>query len=185
MIIRVTSLVLTSSHNVHRYNVPLFRGFIVGRVIEISTILKFCYTCQHMQEILNQVGNSAKCPIALIISGDKILLGHRHYTPDIWKTISVWTCPGGRCDEGEAIETALRREVTEEIGIENLEVVEYLGEFPGAREPDRVPVFLCHINEEPRNIEPHKFSEWKWFSKEYFPDTFINKEVEKLIKTVL
>jgi len=140
---------------------------------------------QHRQEILKTVGDSTKCPVALIIRGDKILLGHRHYTPDTWKTISVWTCPGGRCDEEETTEAALRREVAEEIGVENLEVVEYLGEFPGAREPDRVPVFLCHIHEEPQNSEPHKFSEWKWFSKEDFPDTFINKEVEKLIKTVL
>jgi len=138
-----------------------------------------------MREILKTVGDSTKCPVALIMSGDKILLGHRHYTPDKWKTISVWTCPGGRCDEGETIETALRREVTEEIGVQTLEVMEYLGEYPGAQMPDRVPVFLCHISEEPQNTEPHKFSEWKWFSKEDFPDTFINKDVAKVIKKVL
>jgi 8-oxo-dGTP pyrophosphatase MutT (NUDIX family) len=47
------------------------------------------------------------------------------------------------------METTLRREVSEEIGVKNLEVVEYLGEFPGAQKPDRIPVFLCHTSEEP------------------------------------
>lgn len=138
-----------------------------------------------MQEILNSVGNSTKCPIALIIEGDKILLGHRHYTLDKWKTISVWTCPGGRCEEGETIEATLRREVEEEIAVTELIIEKYLGELPGARESDTVPVFLCSITTEPKNMEPHKFSDWKWFSKENFPDTFINKDVARLLTTLL
>jgi len=138
-----------------------------------------------MKEILATTGDSTKCPIALIINEDKIFLGHRHYTPDKWKTISVWTCPGGRCDEGETIETTLRREVSEEIGIKNLEIEKYLGEFPGAQAPDVVPVFACRISEEPQNMEPHKFSEWKWFTKQTLPETFINKDIAKLIDSIL
>lgn len=138
-----------------------------------------------MQEILNTAGNQDKCPIALIIKDGKILLGHRHYTPDKWKTISVWTCPGGRCDEGESIETTLRREVKEEIAVTDLQILEYLGEFPGAQEPDVVPVFICDISEEPQNLEPHKFSEWKWFGKNDFPDTFINAAVAQIIVPLL
>lgn len=138
-----------------------------------------------MQETLKSIGDSTKCPIALIIRGNKILLGHRHYTPDKWKTVSVWTCPGGRCDEGETIETTLKREVGEETGINDLVIKEYLGEYPGAKEGDFVPVFLCGTSQEAQNIEPHKFSEWRWFTKEEFPDTFINKDVATLINKTL
>ena len=147
--------------------------------------IKFCYTDNRMREMLTSTGNETKCPVALIIKDNKILLGYRHYTPDKWKTVSVWTCPGGRCDEGETIETTLRREVEEETGINDLEIIEFLGEYPGAKEGDFVPVFRCSTNQEAENIEPHKFSEWKWFSKEEFPDTFINKDVAKLINRIL
>ena len=78
-----------------------------------------------MQESLNLIGDQSKCPVALIIRDNKILLGHRHYTPDKWKTVSVWTCPGGRCDDGETIEDTLRREVEEETGISNLKIEEF------------------------------------------------------------
>ena len=93
-----------------------------------------------MQNILSSVGNTKTCPIALIIKDKKILLGHCHY-----EEVSVWTCPGGRCEEGETVESALRREVEEEIGVNDLEIKEYLGELLGANEGDIVPMFLCVI----------------------------------------
>lgn len=138
-----------------------------------------------MQKELNFVGDSTKCPVALIIRDQKILLGHRHYKADKWKEISVWTCPGGRCDEGETLEVTLRRETTEETGITDLQITKYLGQFPGAKEGDFVPVFLCTTDQEAKLIEPEKFSEWKWFTKEDFPEAFINQDVAKLVKEIL
>ena len=139
----------------------------------------------YMQEVLSKIGDETQCPVAIIIRDNKVLLGHRHYTPDKWQTISVWTCPGGRCDEGETLEVTLRRETEEETGITDLIIKEYLGELPGAKAGDRVPVFLCTTTQEAENIEPHKFSEWRWFTKEEFPEMFINKEVGELIKNNL
>jgi len=138
-----------------------------------------------MEEILGTIGDATRCPVALIIKDQKILLGYRHYKTDKWKDISVWTCPGGRCDEGETIEKTLRRETAEETGIDDLQIEKYLGEVTGAKEGDFVPVFLCTTLQEAMLIEPEKFSEWKWFSKENFPDTFINKDVERLVNTIL
>jgi ADP-ribose pyrophosphatase YjhB (NUDIX family) len=134
-----------------------------------------------MEDILKSIGNFDLCPVALIVCNGQILLGHRHYVEK-----SVWTLPGGRCDIGETVEMALRREVTEEIGVRNLVIKKYLGTYKGAAGSDVVPAFLCELSdEEPLNIESHKFSEWKWFSKGEFPETFINRDIEKLVNSIL
>ncbi len=115
-----------------------------------------------MQEQLKKIGNKTLCPIAVIVRNGKMLMGHRHYTPDKWKKISVWTVPGGRCDDGEKVEDTLRREVQEETGITDLQILEFLGEVSGAKEGDIVPIFACNTSEEPTLMEPEKFSEWRW-----------------------
>jgi len=138
-----------------------------------------------MKEILSTTGGDTTCPLAVLIRDKKILLGLRHYTPDKWKTVSVWTVPGGRCDPGESIEETLRREVAEEVGITDLMITEYLGEHPGAKEGDKIQVFLCTSEQEIRNMEPHKFSDWRWFGIDEWPDNFINPNVEDLFKTML
>lgn len=119
-----------------------------------------------LQEILNRIGNSQTCPVALMIKDGKILTGHRHYTKDKWKDVSVWTIPGGRCDEGETIEETLRREVYEEVGITSFEIEDFIGQTEGAKAEDVVPIFYCTTNEEAKLMEPEKFSEWKWVTIE-------------------
>lgn len=134
-------------------------------------------------------GSSTTCPVAIIIKDRKILLGLRHYTPDKWKAISVWTCPGGRCDEGETIEQVLRREVREEVGITDLEIKDYIGEVPGAKEGDVVPLFLCKTEQDFKLMEPEKFSEWKWVDiKDYIngkPKPYINELSREMVKRFL
>lgn len=134
-----------------------------------------------MNEVLRLRGDITLCPVAAIVKDRKVLLGHRHYTQDKWKNISVWTFPGGRCDPEETIEQTLRREVAEETGIHNLIIERYLGEVPGAKEGDRVPLFLCVTSDEPQLLEPKKFSEWKWSPLDAFPDTFINSNAKELL----
>ncbi|MBI3632192.1 MAG: NUDIX hydrolase [Candidatus Vogelbacteria bacterium] len=132
------------------------------------------------------IGNENICPVAVIIRGGKILLGLRHYTKDKWKLISVWTTPGGRCNTNESLGSALHREVKEEIGVDDLEIIEYLGEVPGAKysndHSDIVPLFLCKTNQEPKLMEPQKFSEWRWFAPLDIPDNFINPAALEIIK---
>ncbi len=121
-----------------------------------------------LRDELLKMGNPNICPGAVIVKNACILLGYRNYTPDKWKSISVWTTPGGRSDAGESVEQALRREVLEEVGISDLTIIDYIGEFAGANEalPDRVPMFYCTTSEEPTLMEPEKFSEWKWIPLE-------------------
>lgn len=136
-------------------------------------------------ENLVRLGNEFTCPAAVFIRDHKVLFGFRNYTPDKWKKISVWTCPGGRCDKGETVEQTLRREVAEEIGISEFEFLDYLGDVAGAKEGDTVPIFLCDTNRSPKLMEPNKFSEWRWFSLEEFPETFINEDVKRAILPLL
>ena len=131
---------------------------------------------------LQQIGTSKICPVVALMRNGKLLIGLRNYTPDKWKTISVWTIPGGRCDDGETIETTLWRETAEEVGISNFKITDFLGEIPGAKEGDIVYLFAGTTDKEPQLLEPEKISEWKWEDVNNVPENFINPLMLELIK---
>lgn len=160
------------------------RGFVptADRGSEIAMELQ---CTENLHERLKAVRGSAVCPVAIIIRDQKVLLGHRHYTPDKWKTISVWTVPGGRCDDGETIESTLRREVQEETGVSDLKILDFIAEVPGAKAGDLVPLFLCSTATEPVLKEPEKFSSWQWFGAGDFPEAFINQDAKSFILDLL
>lgn len=120
---------------------------------------------------LNKIGNSLICPVAIMINNERILMGYRNYTKDKWKDISVWTVPGGRCDIGETIKETLIREIYEEVGINDFEILDFIDEVDGVKENDIVPIFLCKTEQDFVLMEPEKFSEWKWVNiDEYIKD---------------
>jgi 8-oxo-dGTP pyrophosphatase MutT (NUDIX family) len=138
---------------------------------------------ESIQASLNRMGNSLLCPTAFIIKGDTVLFGYRNYPPEKWKP--CWTIPGGRCDAGESVEQALLREIAEEVGISDITFDAYLGDIPGARPGDIVPIFICSTRSEPQLMEPDKFREWKWFKISDFikgePTDFINETGRKTV----
>jgi 8-oxo-dGTP pyrophosphatase MutT (NUDIX family) len=135
------------------------------------------------EERLKQPVDSRICPAAFVVRQEagEILVGLRHYTPDKFKKIDLWTVPGGRGDAGETVEQTLRRETAEEIGVTDLEICDYLGDIPGAKEGDLVPVFVCRTVQEPKLMEPQKFSEWRWSKPRQVPANFINPEALQMI----
>lgn len=133
--------------------------------------------------ILQKIGGSKDVPVVFIFKGKKLLIGLRNYTSDKWKRISVWTVPGGRCDAGETLELALKREVLEEVSIDDLRKINYLGSVPGAKKGDIVYVFKAETNQEAKLMEPEKFAKWKWSSVSGIPSNFINPKALELIKT--
>ena len=141
------------------------------QVILLKKILKIIYNIIYMQEKLKEIGTEYNCPVAALMNGGNILFGYRHYATDKWNKISVWTLPGGRCDSGENLRETLTREIQEETGITEFEIVDFIGEVPGAKEGDIVPIFLCTTKQDFKLMEPEKFSEWKWVTKDDFIST--------------
>ena len=124
------------------------------------------------EKFLNLSGDGIRCAVGILVNNGRILIGHRHYTKDKWKDVSVWTIPGGRSDAGETIEQTLRREVEEEVGITKLEIKDFIGEVAGAKEGDIVLIFYCLTTDDAKLMEPEKFSEWKWISV----DEYVSEE---------
>jgi 8-oxo-dGTP pyrophosphatase MutT (NUDIX family) len=117
---------------------------------------------------LCELGDGILCPIAIIEKEGKILTGLRHYKLQDTDTLSVWTLPGGRSEIGETIEQTLRREVLEEVGINELYIQDFVGQIPGSSDGDNVYIFHCTTDQESTLMEPEKFSEWRWVPiKEY------------------
>lgn len=138
-----------------------------------------------MNDILKTVKSRDTCTSALIIKNGKILLGFRNYPFNVWTGGPTWTTPGGRCEGQETLEESIKRETLEETGITDLIINEHLGTVDGAKEGDKVEVFLCTSDQEPKLTEPDKFTEWKWFNPKEIPEKFINKNILSIIQEKL
>lgn len=142
-----------------------------------------------MHKVLQKVGDKHICTAAIILKDGRILNGHRHYVLENKTTLSVWTCPGGRCEKGETIEQTLRREIEEETGISEISIKSFIGSVPGANGDDQLYIFYATTDQDPILMEPEKFSEWKWITlKEYIsidPKTRFNRDASELIVSFL
>ena len=98
---------------------------------------------------------------AIIRDGDKILATQRGYG----EFAGGWEFPGGKIEEGESKETALRREILEELQViieigDYLLTVEY--DYPGFHLT--MHCYFCHVVEGDINLLEH--SAERWLSKD-------------------
>lgn len=131
---------------------------------------------------LSAIGHAKVCPAALIVRDRRFLIGLRRYSvthgsPDLWTT------PGGRCQEGETVMAALIRETAEEVGITDLQILDFIGEVEGGhKDGTTVPCFICVTDQDPQLMEPDKFSNWHWADPWAMPEPFINRQALELLQ---
>nr|WP_242010531.1 NUDIX domain-containing protein [Acetobacter musti] len=100
---------------------------------------------------------------AAILSGDKLLLVQRRIPPEA----NYWGLPGGKIDWQEPVEHAVRREISEELGLtlNNLSLLCVTDQV--AYDPDDHWVALVYLatsfEGEPTLLEPEKHAAISWF----------------------
>lgn len=107
---------------------------------------------------------------ALIIDEkQRVLLLKRKKTPES----GCWSIPGGMVEYNEKIESALIREVREELGV-NIKIIKFLCVIDNLIEVDlfhtiSLSYIVDIIDGELRNMEKEKHSEIKWFELNGLP----------------
>jgi ADP-ribose pyrophosphatase len=107
---------------------------------------------------------------AVLVQRGAILLLRRVKDPEA----GCWGIQGGAVEFGESIADAVRREMREELDVE-VAILALLGVTDHILPHERIhwvsPVFSVRvISGIPRNAEPHKHSELRWFQIDQLPD---------------
>lgn len=103
---------------------------------------------------------------------DEILFGYRIGSFGAGE----WSFPGGHIEFGETIFETARREVMEETGltVTDLKVIS-IGDDLRYIETDgkhyiAIGVLAAYEGGEPKVLEPHKCTEWRWFPQDQLPE---------------
>ena len=131
---------------------------------------------------------------------NQVFVGKRKDNP-----VDKWQMPQGGVNDGEDLTSAMKRELNEETGIENIKILNeidgwfeyelpnYLlgkiwrGKFRGQKQKWFIVKFLG--NDEEINLENDKpeFIEWKWLDIENLPNVIVDfkkKVYEKLLPKI-
>lgn len=106
---------------------------------------------------------------AIIINGDKILLGKRKNAHGE----GTWSTPGGHLEFGESLEQCARREVLEETGLmlKNVRSGPYTNDIFVQEHKHYITIYMIadYVSGTPLVMEPEKCEQWQWFSWNALP----------------
>ena len=125
--------------------------------------------------------------IIILNKNNQVFVGKRKDNPG-----NKWQMPQGGVDAGEDFTTAMRRELMEETGIENIEILKELenfyqyelpenlvgiiwrGKFRGQKQKWFITRFLGEESEINLNTKNPEFIEWKWIEPNKLPEVIVS-----------
>jgi len=126
----------------------------------------------------------------MILKEGKVLLGKRHEDPEKASSLlhgeGTWTMPGGKLHFQEGLKEAVRREVSEETGIEikNPEVISVSNDTVYDNHFVTLGFLCIDFEGEPKIMEPDEITKWEWFDLKNLPSPLYSPS-KKIIKNYL
>ena len=125
--------------------------------------------------------------IIVLNKENKVFVGKRKDNPT-----DNWQMPQGGVDEGENYITAMKRELLEETGIKNIEIIKEIdkiyqyelpqnlvgiiwkGKYRGQKQKWFITRFLGEEKEINLNTKHAEFIDWKWIEPKLLPEVIVN-----------
>ena len=125
--------------------------------------------------------------IIVLNEQNKIFVGKRKDNPG-----DKWQMPQGGVDEGEDYITAMKRELKEETGIENIKIIKEIekiyqyelpedlvgiiwkGKYRGQKQKWFITRFLGEEKEINLNTKHAEFIDWKWIEPKFLPEVIVD-----------
>ena len=125
--------------------------------------------------------------IVVLSQNNKVFVGKRRDNP-----VNKWQMPQGGVDQGEDYITAMKRELLEETGIKNIEIIKEIdkiyqyelpqnlvgiiwkGKYRGQKQKWFITRFLGKEKEINLNTKHAEFIDWKWIQPNLLPEVIVD-----------